>query len=57
MQKSWETIRDKMEMVEMIEANLQAEIGTGGKPRTRPKPKKYVKVDYTQFNLYSDEVL
>ena len=40
MQKSWETIRDKMEMVEMIEANLQAEIGTGGKPRTRPKPVK-----------------
>ena len=47
MQKSWETIRDKMEMIEMIEANLQAEIGTGGKPRTRPKPMKQIKLDYT----------
>ena len=38
---------DPMAVVEMIEANLQAEIGTGGKPGTRPKPMKQVKFDYT----------
>ena len=41
--------------MEVVDASLQPEIGTGGKPRRQPyKPEK---VNYRTIDLYSEEVL
>lgn len=41
-------------MVDVVEATLSPEIGTGGRPRIRPEP---LIVDYSLIDLYSTEVL
>lgn len=54
MQKSWDHIREKVELIEVVEASLQPEIGHGGKPRS--KMPETPKINYSKINLYSDEV-
>ena len=41
-------------MVDVVEATLSPEVGTGGRPRIRPEP---LIVDYSLIDLYSTEVL
>ena len=56
--KSKEMLGEKIEIVEVVEAILQTEVGTDGvarsEPPTIPSPKK---IDYKQIDLYSEEVL
>ena len=54
-QKSWDHIREKVELIEVVEASLQLEIGEGGRPRTKkPDPPR---LDYSKIDLYNEEVL
>ena len=54
-QKSWDQIREKIELIEVVEANLHPEVGTGG--RARRKVLETPAPDYFAIDLYSDEVL
>ena len=54
-QKSWDHIREKVELIEVVEASLQPEIGEGGKPRT--KPPEPLRIDYSKIDLFCEEVL
>ena len=54
-QKSWDQIREKVEIIEVVEASLQAEVGTGG--RARLLPPDTTAPDYSTLDLYSEEVL
>ena len=48
--KSKEMLGEKIEIVEVVEAILQTEVGTDGVARSE-------KIDYKQIDLYSEEVL
>ena len=54
-QKSWDHIREKVELIEVVEASLQPELGEGGKPRAEKQEPP--RVDYSKIDLYSEEVL
>jgi hypothetical protein len=54
LQKSFDLIREKVEIVEVVEANIQPEVGTEGKPRITIEP---VKIDYSAIDLYSEAVM
>ena len=54
MQKSYDMIRVTVEIVEVVEAKIQPEIGTDGRPRLASVP---VKTDYSLIDLYSETVL
>ncbi len=54
MQSSFEQFREPVEIIEVVEANIQPEVGTGGKPRLKIEP---VKIDYKTIDLYSEAVL
>mmetsp|Transcript_17951 Transcript_17951/g.24104 ORF Transcript_17951/g.24104 Transcript_17951/m.24104 type:complete len:175 (-) Transcript_17951:555-1079(-) len=53
-QLSMDNLRGKTELVDVVEATLSPEIGTGGRPRIKPEP---LIVDYSRIDLYSTEVL
>ena len=53
-QYSLEQLRGNVELVDVVEATLTPDVGTGGRPRIRPEP---LIVDYSRIDLYSSEVL
>ena len=52
-------MRERVELIEVIELSLPAELGTGGRPRRQldPVENNNSKMDYTAFDLFSDEAL
>ena len=55
LQKSWDHVREKVELVEVVEATLQPEIGTGGRPRQMEV--ELEPIDFGAIDLFSSEVL
>lgn len=54
MQKSHDQVREKVELIEVVEVKLPEEVGTGGRPcLNRPSDNK---MDYTALDLFSEEV-
>lgn len=47
-------MRGNVELVDVVEATLTPDVGTGGRPRIRPEP---LIIDYSKIDLYSDEVM
>lgn len=48
-------LREKVELIEVVEATLQPEFGSGGRPRVSPL--EPIKQDYSQVDLFCEEVL
>ena len=55
MQKSYDLVREKIELIDVVELTLPEEVGTGGRPRLNPPSNG--KFDYLAEDLFSEQAL